>query len=298
MKPQRHGDTEKEILLKNFFCWFKLCASVSQWLFFLSAVTIFAFGCGKKLPPVAPESVVPEPVKEIKAISRDGKLFVRFSRPTKNIDGSKVADLAGFRIMRRVIDDKGCKGCPEKFPVVYDIDISYPKGAVVEGDRISFPDNDLTPGTRYEYKVVPYNKDGYEGPEAQRVTFTWGIPADKPQNLTARSGDKAVDLTWTPVETLVNGSTVKELAGYNIYRRGEGDKYPLDSINPDPVKQTGFSDFGLSNGNTYRYTVKAVVQVNESLIEGQSSDEIAVTPKEAIVEELKGEPDAPLPVQR
>ncbi len=88
------------------------------------------------------------------------------------------------------------------------------------------------------------------------------------------------------------------LWGWGEARRGEGDKYPLDSINPDPVKQTGFSDFGLSNGNTYRYTVKAVVQVNESLIEGQSSDEIAVTPKEAIVEELKGEPDAPLPVQR
>jgi hypothetical protein len=254
--------------------------------------------CGKKLPPVAPESVVPEPVKEIKAISRDGKLFVRFTTPTKNVDGSKITDLAGFRIMRRVIDDKGCKGCPEKFPVVYDIDISYLKDVVVEGERISFPDNDLTPGTRYEYKVVPYNKDGYEGPEAPRVTFTWGDPTGKPQNLTARAGDKAVDLTWTPVETPADSSPVKELAGYNIYRREEGDKYPLDPINPDPIKQTSFSDFGLSNGKSYWYTVKTVVRVNESLIEGQSSDEIAVTPKEAIVEELKGEPDAPLPVQR
>lgn len=265
----------------------------------LTVFTLLAItACGKKLPPIAPESVVPEPVKEIKAVSRDGKLFVRFSTPTKNVDGSKITDLAGFRIMRRVIDDKGCQGCPEKFPVVYDIDISYPKGTLVEGDRISFPDNDLTPGTRYEYKVVPYNKDGYEGPEAPRVTFTWGVPADKPQNLTARTGDKAVDLTWTPVEALVDGSPVKELAGYNIYRREEGGKYPLDSINPDPVKQTGFSDFGLSNGKTYGYTVKAVAQVNGSLVEGQSSDEIPVTPKEAIVEELKGEPDAPLPVQR
>lgn len=265
-------------------------------VFFTTLTSLNA--CGKKLPPVAPESVVPEPVKEFKAISRDGKLFVRFTRPTKNVDGSKITDLAGFRIMRRVIDDKGCQGCPEKFPVVYEIDISYPKGAVVEGSRISFPDNDLTPGTRYEYKVVPYNKDGYEGPEAPRVTFTWGNPTGKPQNLTARAGDKAVDLTWTPVETLGDGSAVKELAGYNIYRRQEGGKYPLDPINSDPVKQTSFSDFGLSNDKTYRYTVKAIVQVNESLIEGPSSDEIAVTPKEAILEELKGEPDAPLPVQK
>lgn len=258
---------------------------------------IFA-ACGKKLPPVAPESVVPEPVKEIKAISRDGKLYIRFTRPSKNVDGSKMSDLSGFRVMRRVIDDKGCKGCPEKFPVVYDIDISYPKGAIVEGDRISFPDSDLTPGARYEYKVVPYNKDGFEGPEAPRMTFTWGVPTGKPQNLTARAGDKAGDLSWSPVETLVDGSPVKEVAGYNIYRREEGGKYPLDSINPDPVKQTSFSDFGLSNGKGYWYTVKAVVQVNGSLIEGASSDEITVTPKEDIVEELKGELDAPLPIHR
>ena len=217
-------------------------------------------------------------------MSRDSKLLIRFVKPSKNVDGSKITDLAGFRIMRRVIDDKGCQGCPEKFPVVYDIDISYPKGAVVEGDRISFPDTDLTPGTKYEYKVVPYNKDGYEGPEAQRVIFTWDVPTGKPINLTARAGDKAVDLTWSPAETLVDGPPVKELAGFNVYRREEGNKYPLDPINPDPVKQTSFSDFGLSNGKTYRYSVKAVVQVNESLIEGQSSDEIAVTPKEAIIE--------------
>lgn len=254
--------------------------------------------CGKKLPPVAPESVVPDPVKGIRAVSRDGKLFIRFTRPSKNVDGSKITDLTGFRVMRRVIDDKGCKGCPEKFPVVYDIEISYPKGAVVEGDRISFPDNDVTPGTRYEYKVVPYNKDGYEGPEAQRATFTWGVPTGKPVNLTVKGGDKAADLSWSPVETLMDGSPVKEFVGYNIYRREEGGKYPLDSINSNPVKQTSSSDFGLSNGKSYWYTVKAVVQFNESLIEGPSSDEITVTPKEAIVEELKGEPDAPLPVQR
>ncbi len=262
------------------------------------SLLLFITACGKKLPPVAPESVVPEPVKELKVVSRDGKLLIRFVKPSKNVDGSKITDLAGFRIMRRDIDGKGCKGCPEKFPVVYDIDISYPTGAIIERERISYPDKDLTPGTRYEYKVVPYNKDGYEGPEAQRVTFTWDVPTGKPQNLTAKAGDKAADLTWTPVKTLVDGSAVEELAGYNIYRREEGNKYPLDSINPDPVKQTGFSDFGLSNGKSYRYTVKALVRANESLIEGQSSDEIIVTPKEAIVEELKGEPDAPLPVQR
>ena len=253
------------------------------------SLLLFITACGKKLSPVAPESVVPEPVKELKVMSRDGKLLIRFVKPSKNVDGSKITDLAGFRIMRRVIDDKGCKGCPEKFPVVYDIDIFYPTGAIIERERISYPDKDLTPGTRYEYKVVPYNKDGYEGPEAPRVSFTWGLPPDSPKNIAVKAGDKLAELTWPPTELLLDGSPVKEMAGYNIYRREEGRKFPLDPINPTPVRQTSFSDFGLTNGRTYHYTVRALVQVNESLLEGASSDEIKVTPIETVIEELKGE---------
>ncbi len=245
--------------------------------------------CGKKLPPVAPESVVPEPVKELKVVSRDSKLLIRFVKPSKNVDGSKITDLAGFRIMRRGEDDKGCKGCPEKFPVVYDIDISYPAGAIIEKERISFPDKDLEPGTRYEYKVVPYNKDGYDGPEAPRVFFVWGIPPDRPKNLAGKGGDKAADLTWASPEGFLDGSPVKDVAGYNIYRREDGGRFPLDPINSTPVKETSFSDLGLTNGKAYLYTVRAMIQVNESVIEGASSDEIKVTPKETLIEELKGE---------
>lgn len=248
------------------------------------SLLLFTTACGKKLSPVAPESVVPEPVKELKVMSRDSKLLIRFIKPSKNVDGSKITDLAGFRIMRRGIDDKGCKGCPEKFPVVYDIDMSYPTGAIVERERISYPDKDLTPGTRYEYKVVPYNKDGYEGPEAPRVTFTWGIPLGRPKNLAAKAGDKAADMTWASPEGFLDGSPVKYLAGYNIYRREEGSRFPLDPINSAPIKETSFSDLGLTNGRAYLYTVRALIQVNESVIEGASSDEIKVTPKETVIE--------------
>lgn len=278
LKPQRHGDTEKNIFFKELFGFFKLCASVS-----LCLILLF-LGCGKKLPPVAPESVVPEPVKELGVTSREGRLLIRFVKPSKNIDGSKLTDLAGFRVMRRVMDEKVCKGCPERFPVVYDIDISYPKGAIIEKDRVSYQDKELQPGTRYEYKVVPYNKDGYDGPEAPRVSFTWGLPPDRPKNLAVKAGDKLADLAWAPSEALLDGSPVKELAGYNIYRWEEGSKPPIDPVNPAPLKQTTFSDFGLTNGRTYHYTIRALVQVNEGLIEGPSSDEITVRPKETVIE--------------
>lgn len=266
-------------------------------VFMLLAIT----ACGKKLPPVAPESVVPEPVKELKVVSRDSKLLIKFVKPSKNVDGSKITDLAGFRIMRRGVDYKGCKGCPEKFPVVYDIDISHPVEAAVEGDSVIFTYRDVEEGKRYEYKVVAYNKDGYEGPESQRVAFLWAQPPDSPLNLKGKAGDKIVDLKWEPPKTpdpklLRYGKhlfdpllKMASLTGYNVYRREEGRKFPLDPINSAPVKETSFSDLGLTNGRAYLYTVRALIQVNESLIEGASSDEIKVTPKETVIEDMKGE---------
>lgn len=263
---------------------YKLCASAPLRLLLLLVFSFFAFGCGLKLPPVAPESVAPEPVKDLRAISRDGKLLVVFTKPSKNADGSKLTDLAGFKVMRRVIEDgQGCRTCPEKFPVVYDIDVARPVGAVIEGNRIVYTDSDVISDAKYEYKVVAYNKDGYEGPEAQRINFLWVQPPDKPVSLRGKAGDKTVDLEWdAPV------STTQEIKGFNIYRREDG-RYPVDPINQSPMEEKKFTDFGLTNQKLYHYKVRTVIEANESLIEGPSSDEIALTPKEIAIEELKGE---------
>lgn len=242
--------------------------------------------CGLKLSPVAPESVAPEPVKNLHAVSRDGKLLIRFTKPSKNVDGSRLDDLAGFKVMRRVAEDRqGCKTCPDKFPVVYYIDVAYPLGVLVEGDRVVYTDGNVNAGVKYEYKVVAYNKEGYEGPESRRVAFLWAQPPLKPLNLNGKAGDKVVDILWSPSEILPNGS----LAGYNIYRREEGKKYPIDPLNLKPLRETKFSDFGLKNDKVYHYTVRALREANESLIEGPSAEEIALTPKEVLMEELKGD---------
>lgn len=302
LQPQRHGDTEKSL---TTLCpslprrgWGGLSASEPLWLVLIFVVALSAFGCGLKLPPVAPESMAPEPVKDLRALSRNGKLLIVFTKPSKNVDGSKLTGLAGFKVMRRVIEDaQGCKTCPEKFPVVHDIDVAHPVGAIIEGDRIIYTDADISAEVKYEYKVIAYSKDGYEGPEAQRIKFLWVQPPGKPLNLTGKAGDKAVDLKWNSPETLLGGSKIAEIKGYNIYRR-EDEKYPVDPVNHSPVKENRYTDYGLKNEKVYYYTVRAVIEVNEREFEGTSSDEMAIIPKEAIIEELKGDSDAPLPVQR
>lgn len=297
-EPQRHGGTDNRlhnIQQKDFF---NLSVSVPLWLSLIFILMLFVFGCGKKLPPVAPESLAPEPVKEMRAVSREGKIFVAFKKPASNIDGSKITDLAGFKIMRRTVEDKsGCKTCPEKFDIINDIDLAYPKGATIQGDRIYYTDATAEPGMRYEYKVAAYNKDGYSGPESPKLSVSTEIAIGKPTALTGTAGDKAADLKWMPPESTLEDSTKTPVAGYNVYRRNSGQGYPMEPVNPAPVKETSYSDYGLKNNTTYYYTVRAVTETNGSMIEGVSADEIELTPKEAVFEDLKGDSDASLPVQ-
>ncbi len=71
-----------------------------------------------------------------------------------------------------------------------------------------------------------------------------------------------IDLIWAP-------DTEADLAGYNVYRRGEGGEGR--KINTEPVKAPAFRDLSVASGHTYFYSVTAVdVRGNES---ARSSEE-------------------------
>lgn len=259
-----------------------------------SALIIFYLlifsACGKKLPPLPPESFAPEPVKSSRAITRDGKPTIAFSKPARNADGSKLTDLAGFKVMRRTVEDKnGCKTCPEKFDLIKDIDAAHPVGALIEGEQVFFTDTTAEAGTMYEYKIITYNRDGYDGQESNKIPLFTGKSPDIPAEFSGIAGDKVIDLKWSQPQTIAGVSSSVIIVGYNVYRRIEGRGYPPDPVNLAPIKEGKFADFGLKNGIIYFYTVRAVAEAGGSLIEGSSTYEIGLTPREAVFDELKGE---------
>ncbi len=80
--------------------------------FSILAVALFAIislHCGVKGPPVAPDTVVPRAVTDLKVSGHDGDLMLTWSFPRKNTDRSKLEDLAGYRILQRVVE-----GIPEE----------------------------------------------------------------------------------------------------------------------------------------------------------------------------------------
>ncbi|MGI0088110.1 MAG: fibronectin type III domain-containing protein [Nitrosotalea sp.] len=91
-----------------------------------------------------------------------------------------------------------------------------------------------------------------------------------PQNLQATAGNSQISLSWTAPAS--NGGSA--ITSYNVYRgttAGAESSTPIAS-----TSSTTYNDTGLTNGQTYYYTVKAVNSVGTS----PASNEASATPKD------------------
>ena len=131
----------------------------------------------------------------------------------------------------------------------------------------------------YVYQVVSINRRGYPSSPSNPVTVYWDYPPQSPRMVRGERGDKRVDLYWDPVE----GAT-----GYNIYRRGEEEEFPLRPLNREPLTVTQYTDLGVENEKRYIYSVRAVRRVVKTDVEGKGSLGTPITPTDLIP------PNAPL----
>ncbi len=88
-------------------------------------------------------------------------------------------------------------------------------------------------------------------------TFPPAIPSGLQAVLSGDHQQASIDLIW-------NADTEKDLAGYNVFRREQGDSTPT-KINPQILNQPTFRDQNVLPGKNYYYSVSAVdVRGNES----------------------------------
>ena len=231
-------------------------------------------GCGIKGPPVAPDSTIPASITDLRASSLEGEIFLAWSSPTKNIDGSKQEDLLGFRVFRqsRPLTSSACPDCPLKFEPVAEIDIDYPPPAAkVEGGRVLWREASLKPQHEYTYIVRAYSSYKSPSPESNPLTISWDDPPVAPTRVSVRSQDKAMEIRWRFSPRLINGKEIVDFLGFNIYRRSEGERFGFLPLNPEPFAENRYQDAVLENGKRYYYEVRAVRNFRGTLIEGLSS---------------------------
>ncbi len=239
--------------------------------------TTYCAGCGKKGDPTAPRPVVPEAIKDLSAHPQGESIILNWSIPRENTDGSPLADLKGFKILRSVRSfEKECQTCPKKFVLLYDVDyknylMHNPRATTVE-----YTDRDLSFETIYTYGVVSYNAAQRHGPQSNTQEVFWNVPLLPPRNVQGELDGKSAVLFWEEPLSLADGRPLEGLTGYNLYRRLPEGNYPLNPVNQDLITTTACRDKGIEPDRSYFFMVRSVRKVKESFIESVRSEEITL----------------------
>jgi hypothetical protein len=223
--------------------------------------------------------VVPAAVREFRLSQEGDSLVLSWLLPRENLLGQPLTQLQGFRLYRAEV--KGVppvSACPTEFGLLADIDLAYPRAGEVRGEAVVYQDRNLAPDRRYWYRVAAYDQGGHRGGWSEVLTTAWGFLPRTPQEPRAEPGDKVVRLSWQPVTQLQDGSPIRDLAGYRIYRRS-GETSWL-RVTPQPVTQNDFQDLAVLNDVEYTYKVRAVRRLGPDVLEsGDSPTRMAMPEK-------------------
>ncbi len=254
-------------------------------IFYLLFSILFYYSCGRKGAPLPPLTVIPEAIREIRAVVRSEGILILWSPPQRNNDGSNLENLMGFKVLRSEIPpERTCDRCIEIFEPLFDVIYTLPVESEGEMEQGIFKvfDNNLKFTYRYKYKVLSYTTTGYLSPDSDIVDVTWDVAPSSPINIVGEGGDKFIHLKWVPPSTLVDGQPIYGLAGFNIYRAKNNRSYSIFPINKEPVTDNYYIDSGLENNVKYFYIIRSVRKVNETLIESPPSNEIIVVPNDRV----------------
>ncbi len=221
-------------------------------LIFSIVLLFFVSACGKVGDPRPQVLPLANRINDLSGEVKDGVLFLSFTLPQKNRDGTEMKDLGGFKVL------KACGTCMGTFEPFRDISFEEQKGYTIARGRLYFYDDDVMNGFEYAYRVYPYTKGGTRGDSSNTITVKWQKPPEAPKNVTASVSDARVELIWPREEGYL----------YNVYRY-DGDVYPLFPLNPAPFAAGLFADSGVTNGKKYVYEVRKVIEIGGLLREGE-----------------------------
>ncbi len=128
----------------------------------------------------------------------------------------------------------------------------------------SYTNTGLTGGTSYRYLVRAVDGNG-ESANSNIVRITALSAPSVPANLRAVAGDNRITLSWDSV----SGATE-----YRIYRSATTGGTLTRIASGTTITATTYINTGLTNGTTYRYTIRAANNIGEST----DSSEVTATP--------------------
>ncbi|HXX22060.1 MAG TPA: hypothetical protein VEO19_02790 [Terriglobia bacterium] len=191
---------------------------------------------------------VSSPVEQMQSKVTEKAIELRWEPPGKTLEGSAVKGLRGYGVYRSTT------GKPGSFHLL------------AESAEPRYSDQDFEFGRSYSYEVRALFKEGgttaeSEASQPYEVIARDIFPPARPTGLTALYTSGAVELVWT-------ANSEKDLAGYYVYRRENGEK--PKKLNEDLLQTPILRDASVEPGHTYFYQVTAVdLSKNESQPSGE-----------------------------
>jgi hypothetical protein len=87
-----------------------------------------------------------------------------------------------------------------------------------------------------------------------------------------------VQVVWQPVTRLADGASVRDLAGYLVYRRADEEDWRR--LTPEPLLSPSFQDVVVVNSVAYTYKIRAVRRLGPDLLESRDSPAVAAIPED------------------
>jgi hypothetical protein len=183
------------------------------------------------------------PVDHMESKTTEKAIELGWLPPAKTLGGMPVRYLAAYRVYR------SSAGKPGSFQLLG------------ESKEPPYLDRDFEFGRAYSYEVRALFKEGgtiaeSEGSQPYEVIPRDTFPPAPPTGLTALYTAGAVELVWT-------ANSEKDLAGYYVYRRENGEQ--PKKLNKELLRTPILRDVSVQPGHIYFYQVTAVdLSNNES----------------------------------
>ncbi len=259
----------------------------------LLAATVSAAGCGKKGPPLPPLRVLPRPAQNVHVRQIGPDVVLEATVSLSRTDGSPLGTGATVRIMKmRPAATLKPIGVSARYlmmvfqkdaRVVTSVGGADLQRALASGRLVVHDEKALgvapagapasAPAPRYLYAVQVVDERGERSPLSVPQEIQLAQPPKAPAGLKVEPAEGEVRLSWESGDP----GTAGEL--FDVYRRSQAQvEEALLPLNAAPLSERAYVDTTFQYGETYRYSVRALVQPPPPLRESLSCPEAEVRP--------------------
>jgi len=253
----------------------------------VAAAALYAAGCGKKGPPLAPLRILPRPAQNLHARQVGGDVLLDATVSLSRTDDTPLGADAKVRIMRlkpsptlkpstvsvRYLTMVFQKQATVVASVVPSGHIVYHDRAALGGAPAAGEGAPVAVPPRYLYAVQVVDGHGQSSALSAVQEIQLAPPPAAPLHLKVETAEGEVRLAWDAGAPDVKGEL------FNIYRRPAAqEEEPLVPLNTAPLSERTYVDARFTYGETYRYSVRALLKPPPPLRESVPCDEVEARP--------------------